>query len=173
MVPNCDSEELGWKTNDLNGRKSIKVYLRHDNSHIKFFQREFQNRLFQPQSFSFPPQHQNFWSQIFENQNSWRYKSNFQPKASFEVFTPETDYLYYTQQTQNSCHKWGYPNHLLTIRTVRGNYRRRGAQIQIFTPDFNYVTCTQQTQIINRKCRYNNHLVTNCTVQRNFPLCGD
>ena len=34
----------------------------------------------------------------------------------------------YTQQTQITCHKCGYPNHLATNCTVRKNPPRRGAQ---------------------------------------------
>ena len=34
----------------------------------------------------------------------------------------------YTQQTQITCHKCGYPNHLATNCTVRKNPPRRGAE---------------------------------------------
>ena len=123
-----DSEDLDQIINDLNGRIRTKVHIRHDNSHINIFRSKTQILFFQPQSSSFQPQNQNFQNQNFENQNSQPQNSNFQPQPSFEVFTPDPNYMPYTQQTQITCHKCGYPNHLATNCTVRKNPPRRGAQ---------------------------------------------
>ena len=92
------------------------------------FPQQNSNSFFQPQSSSFQLQNQNFQNQNFENQNSQPQNSNFQPQLSFEVFTPDPNYMPYTQQTQITCHKCGYPNHLATNCTVRKNPPRRGAQ---------------------------------------------
>ena len=86
------------------------------------------NSLFQPQSSSFQPQNLNFQNQCFENQNSQPQNSNFQPQPSFEVYTPDPNYMPYTQQTQITCNKCGYPNPLATNCTVRKNSTRHGAQ---------------------------------------------
>ena len=83
---------------------------------------------FQPLSYSFQPQNQNFQNQNFENQNPQPQNSNFELQPSFEVFTPDSNYMPYTQQTQINCHKCGYPNHLAANCTVRKNPPRRGAQ---------------------------------------------
>ena len=92
------------------------------------FPQHISNSFFQPQSSSFQSQNQNFQNQNFENQNSQLQNLNFQPQLSFEVFTPDPNYTPYTQQTQITCYKCGYPNHLATICTVRKNPPRRGAQ---------------------------------------------
>ena len=87
-----------------------------------------QNFFFQPQSSSFQPQNQNFQNQNFENQNSQPQNSNFHSQPSFEIFTPDPNYMPCTQQTQITCHKSGYPNHLATNSRVRKSPPRRGAQ---------------------------------------------
>ena len=89
----------------------------------KLFPQLNSSSFFQPQSSSFQPQNSNF-----QNQNSQPQNSNFQPQPSFEVFTPDPNYMPYTKQTQITCHKCGYPNHLATNCTVRKNPLRRGAQ---------------------------------------------
>ena len=89
---------------------------------------KFKFLFFQRQSSGFQPQNPNFRYQNFENQNSQPQNSNFQPQPSFEVFTPDPNYMPYTQQTQITCHNCGYPNHLATKCTVRKNTPRRGAQ---------------------------------------------
>ena len=92
------------------------------------FPQQKSNSFFQPQSSSFQYQNSNFQNQNFENQNSQPQNSNFQPQPSFEVFTPDPNYMPYTQQTQITCHKCGYPNHLATNCTLRKKPPRRGAQ---------------------------------------------
>ena len=72
-------------------------------------------------------QNPNFQNQSFENQNPQPQNSNFQPQPSFEIFTPDPNYMPYTQQTQITCHKCGYPNHLATKCTVQKDPPRRGA----------------------------------------------
>ena len=69
----------------------------------KFFAANFKFFFFQPQSFIFHLKNQNFQNQKFENQNSQPQNSNFQPQPSFEVFTPDPNYMPYTQQTQITC----------------------------------------------------------------------
>ena len=83
---------------------------------------------FQPQFSNFQPQNPNSQNQNFETQNSQPQNSNFQPQPSFQVFTPDPNSMPSTQQTQITCHKYGYPNHLATNCTVRKNPPRRGAQ---------------------------------------------
>ena len=61
-------------------------------------------------------------------QNAGQQISNFQPHASFEVFTPDTNYMPYTQQSSITCHKCGYPNLLAPNCTLRGPAPRRGTQ---------------------------------------------
>ena len=51
-----------------------------------------------------------------------------QPRAIFEVFTPDPNYMPFTQQSSITCHKCGYPNHLAPNCTLRGQAARRGAQ---------------------------------------------
>ena len=92
------------------------------------FPQQNSNSFFQPQSSIFQHQNSNFPNQNFENQNSQPQNSIFQPQLSSEVFTPDPNYMPYTQQTQITCHKCGYPNHLATNCTVRKNPPRRGAQ---------------------------------------------
>ena len=86
------------------------------------------NSFSQPQSSSFQPQNPNLQNQKFENQNSQPQNSNLQPQPWFEVFTPDPNYMPYTQKTQITCHKCGYPKHLATNCTIRKNPPRRGAQ---------------------------------------------
>ena len=80
-------------------------------------------RYSQPQNFNTdmnfnPPQNQTAQSVLKFNQ----------PQATFEVFTPDANYMPYTQQSSITCHKCGYPNHLAPNCTLRGPAPRRGAQ---------------------------------------------
>ena len=50
-------------------------------------------------------------------------------QPTFEVFTPDPNYMPYTQQSSVTCHKCGYPNHLAPNCTVVGPSPRRGAQM--------------------------------------------
>ena len=121
-----DSEDLD-QINDLNGGIRTKVHIRHDNSHIKTFRSKTQVLFF---SRNLPLA--NLRIQTFKIKTlkikTQPQNSNFQPQPSFEVFTPDPNYMPYTQQTQITCHKCGYPNHLATNFTVRKNPPRRGAQ---------------------------------------------
>ena len=92
------------------------------------FSQQNSNSFFQPQSSSFQPQNPNFQNKNLENRNSQPQTLNFLPQPSVEVFTPDPSYMPYTQQTQITCHKCGYPNHLTTNCTVRKNPPRCGAQ---------------------------------------------
>ena len=102
--------------------------MRHDNNHIRNLRRKISKSSFDPQSSSFQPQKQNFQNQNFDNQNSQPQKSIFQSRPSFEVFTPDPNFMPYIYQTQITCHKCGYPNQLATNCTVRKNPPRRGAR---------------------------------------------
>ena len=86
------------------------------------------NSFFKPQFSRFQSQIQNVENQNFHNQNSQPQNLSFQPQPSFEVFTPDPNCMPYIQQTQITCHKRGYPNHLATNCTVQKNPPRRGAQ---------------------------------------------
>ena len=121
-----DLDALDQIIKDLNGRIRTKIHMHDDNSHIKTFRSKTQI-FFQPQSSSFQHQNSNFQNQNFENQNSQPQNSKFQPQPSFEVFTPDPNYMPHTQQTQITCHECGYPNHLATKCTKRKNPPRRGA----------------------------------------------
>ena len=55
----------------------------------------------------------------------------------------------YTQQTQITCHKCGYPNHLATNCTVRKNPPRRGAQIPFNQNSKNYAAQGSKAQTCN------------------------
>ena len=92
------------------------------------FPQQKSSSFFQPQSSSFQLQISHFQNQNFENQNSQPQNSNSQPQPSFEVFTPDPNYMLYTQQTQITCQKCSYPNHLATNCAVRKNPPRREAR---------------------------------------------
>ena len=59
-------------------------------------------------------------------QNSGQQNPNFQQQASFEVFTPDPNYMPYTQQSSITCPKCGYPNHLAPNCSLKGPAPRRG-----------------------------------------------
>ena len=61
-------------------------------------------------------------------QNQGQQNSNSQQQATFEVFTPDSNYMPYTQQSSITCHKCGYPNHLAPNCTLKGPAPRRGTQ---------------------------------------------
>ena len=67
-------------------------------------------------------------NQNFQFQNAGQQNPNFQPQASVEVFTPDPNYMPYTQQSSITCHKCGYPNHLAPNCTLKGPAPRRGTQ---------------------------------------------
>ena len=52
-----------------------------------------------------------------QSQNQGQQSSNTQ--VSFEVFTPDPNYMPYTQQSSITCHKCGYPNHLTPNCTLK------------------------------------------------------
>ena len=111
-----DSKAPDRLMEDLNCRIRTKIHIH--NSHIKTFRSKIQILFFQPHSSGF--QHQN---SNFRNQNSQPQNSKFLPQPSFEDFTPDPHYMPYAQQTQNTCQKCGYPNHLATNSTLRKNLR--------------------------------------------------
>ena len=73
---------------------------------------------------------QNQTTQSFPNQvqNQQFSDNSIQPQASFEVFTPDANYMPYTQQSSITCHKCDYPNHLAPNCTLRGPAPRGGFQ---------------------------------------------
>lgn len=96
---------------------------------------------------NYNPQNQNNQNQNWQNQTAnqnnnqdsqqqWRNPNpNFNnndnyndSQPTFEVFTPDPNYMPYTQQSSITCHKCGYPNHLAPNCTMKGPPPRRGAQ---------------------------------------------
>ena len=67
-------------------------------------------------------------NQNAQTQHPGQQNLNLPPQASFEVFTPDPNYMPYTQQSSITCRKCGYPNHLAPNCTLKGPPPRRGTQ---------------------------------------------
>ena len=114
--------------------------------------------LFLTAIFEFPTSESNFQHQKFENQNSQPQNSNFQPQPSFKVFTPDPNYMPYTRQTQITCHKCGYPNHLATNCTVPKTPPSRGAQNPFIQNSKNQLRSTRiKSPNMSRKSSQKSH----------------
>ena len=123
-----DSEALDQIIKDLNGRIRTKIHIHHDNSHIKTFRSKIQIPFF---SRNLPVS--NIRMQTFKiktlkikthNLRIQIFNRNHRLKSLLQIL----NHMPYTQETQITCHKCGYPNHLATNCTVRKNPPRRGAQ---------------------------------------------
>ena len=88
-----------------------------------------------PRYQSFNQNYQNFNTQGWQNTVANQGQPSFPTpnvetqQPTFEVFTPDPNYMPYTQQSSVTCHKCGYPNHLAPNCTVVGPAPRRGAQM--------------------------------------------
>ena len=81
------------------------------------------------------PNFQNFNNQSWQNNPSNFGAPSFPApsvdanQSTFEVFTPDPNYMPFTQQSSTTCYKCGYPNHLAINCTLAGPPPRRGAQM--------------------------------------------
>ena len=123
-----DSEDFDRTIKDLNGRTRTKVHIRHNNSRMKFFSK-IQFPFFSCNLLAFNLRIKTFKFKLLRfKTHSLRiqiFNRDHRLKSSLD---PDPNYMSCTQQTQITCHKCGYPNHLATDCTVRRNPPRRGAQ---------------------------------------------
>ena len=88
-----------------------------------------------PRYQSYNQNYQNFNNQGWQNTVANQGQPSFPTpnvdtqQPTFEVFTPDPNYMPFTQQSSVTCHKCGYPNHLAPNCTVVGPAPRRGAQM--------------------------------------------
>ena len=69
------------------------------------------------------------WTNLSTTNSAENGNQTFNTQPTFEVSTPDPNYMPYTQQSSRTCYNCGYPNHLAKDCTVARPPPNRGAQM--------------------------------------------